>query len=41
MNKIQNSKQYDLEDRTLLFARNVRNFVKDLKKSVANIEDGK
>jgi len=41
MNKIQNSKQYDLEDRTLLFARNVRNFVKKLKKSIANIEDGK
>jgi four helix bundle protein len=39
MNK--NSKQYDLEDRTLEFARNVRFFVKKLPKTIANIEDGK
>ena len=39
--KIQNSKQYDLEDRTLAFAKKVRAFVKKLPKTIANIEDGK
>jgi len=33
MNKKQNSKQYDLEDRTFEFARRVRAFVKKLKKA--------
>jgi four helix bundle protein len=32
-------KQYDLEQRTLAFAKNVREFVKKLPKTVANIED--
>ena len=41
MSKYQNSKQYDLEDRTLVFAQRVRDFVKKLQKTVANIEDGK
>mgnify|MGYP001442228220 CR=1 FL=1 len=41
MTKIINSKQYDLEDRTLEFARRVRAFVKKLRKTIANIEDGK
>jgi len=41
MTEIQNSKQYDLEDRTLAFARDVRTFVKGLKRTIANIEDGK
>ena len=41
MTKGSNSKQYDLEDRTLTFARNVRAFVKILPKSLSNIEDGK
>ncbi|NIM10384.1 MAG: four helix bundle protein [Candidatus Aminicenantes bacterium] len=41
MTKIKNSKQYDLEDRTLEFAKNVRAFVKKLPRTVANIEDGK
>lgn len=41
MSKYQNSKQYDLEDRTLVFAQRVRGFVKKLPKTVANIEDGK
>lgn len=36
-----NSKQYDLEDRTLEFAKRVRAFVKNLPKTIANIEDGK
>ncbi len=41
MTKIQNSKTYDLEDRRLGFARNVRAFVKQLPKTPINIEDGK
>ena len=39
--KTRNSKRYDLEDRTLAFARRVRTFVGQLHKTVANIEDGK
>jgi four helix bundle protein len=41
MNEIRNSKRYDLEDRTLNFAREVRDFVRQLNKNLANIEDGK
>ncbi|MBL7153563.1 MAG: four helix bundle protein [Phycisphaerae bacterium] len=41
MTKIENSKQYDLEDRTLAFAKNVRAFVNKLPKTTANIEDGR
>jgi len=41
MTKNQNSKQYDLEDRTIKFAKNVRSFVKKLRKTIGNIEDGK
>jgi len=41
MTEIQNSKPYDLEDRTFEFAKAVRAFVKKLKKSIANLEDGK
>ena len=41
MTKTQNTKQYDLEDRTLEFARRVRGFVKRLNRTLANIEDGK
>ena len=41
MTKKQNSKPYDLEDRTFEFAKRVRGFVKKLPKSIANIEDGK
>jgi four helix bundle protein len=37
----QNSKIYDLEDRTLKFAKNVRVLLKKLSKITANIEDGK
>ncbi|MCD4826057.1 MAG: four helix bundle protein [Phycisphaerae bacterium] len=36
-----NSKLYDLEDRTLAFAKQVRTFMKLLPRSIANIEDGK
>jgi len=39
--EIQNSKQYDLEERTFEFAKNVRNFVQKLPKTISNIEDGK
>jgi hypothetical protein len=37
----ENSKQYDLEERTLKFAKRVRSFVKKLKKTITNTEDGK
>ncbi|KKW17012.1 MAG: hypothetical protein UY56_C0005G0037 [Parcubacteria group bacterium GW2011_GWA1_50_14] len=37
----ENSKQYDLEKRTLDFAKNVRAFVRQLPKTIQNIEDGK
>ncbi|MCK5306351.1 MAG: four helix bundle protein [Candidatus Omnitrophica bacterium] len=39
MSETQNSKVYDLEDRTLKFARQIREFVKKLPKNIANIED--
>jgi len=41
MTKAQNSKRYDLEDRTLRFAQSVRAFVKKLPKTLANIEDSR
>ena len=41
MTEIQNSKPYDLEERTFQFAKAVRLFVKTLAKTIANIEDGK
>jgi len=34
-------KQFDLEDRTYIFAREVREFVRLISKTVGNIEDGK
>lgn len=39
--KQENSKQYDLEERTLKFAKAVRIFVKTLPKNIGNIEDTK
>lgn len=36
-----NPKQYDLEERTLKFARNVRSFIKFLPKNISNFEDSK
>lgn len=36
----QNSKIYDLEERTFVFAKDCRVFVKKLPKSLSNIEDG-
>jgi len=41
MTEIQNTKHYDLEDRTLKFAKQVREFVKKLPKTLANVEYGK
>jgi four helix bundle protein len=41
MIKTQNSRQYDLEDRTFVFARDVRVFVSKLPKTLSNLEDGK
>jgi four helix bundle protein len=41
MTKTQNPKQYDLEDRTLDFAKEVRQFIKKIPKTISNIEDGK
>ena len=41
MTKIRNSKHYDLEDRTLAFAKKTRAFVKKLNRSIANIEDSR
>jgi hypothetical protein len=41
MSKTQNSKPYDLRDRTLKFAKMVRNYVKNLPKTLSNIEEAK
>lgn len=41
MTKYQIPKQYDLEERTFIFAQRVRKFVKQLARTIANIEDGK
>jgi len=41
MTKKKNSKLYDLEDRTFAFAKRVRGFVKELPKTLSNIEDGR
>ena len=41
MTKIQNSKQYDLEERTYYFARSCRDFVKKLPKCINNFEYSK
>jgi len=38
MEAIQNQKKYDLEDRTLEFAKNTRMFINSLPKSIPNIE---
>ncbi len=41
MTEKQNPKRFDLEDRTLAFARRGRSLVRKLVKSPANLEDGK
>ena len=37
----ENSKKYDLEERTLLFAKRIRLFLKKVPKSISNFEDSK
>ena len=39
--EIQKKRPYDLEARTLAFAKTTRAFVKELPRSIANTEDGK
>jgi len=41
MNNAKNPKQYDLEERTFQFAKDVRLFIKKLPKTLTIIEDGK
>jgi len=41
MTQIQNSKQYDLEERTFKFAKSVAIFVSQLPKNISNLEYGK
>ena len=41
MTEAQNPKQYDLEARTLAFAKDVRRFVKGLGWTASNMEDGR
>ena len=41
MSKIQNTKQYNLEERTLKFAKEVIAFVKEMPRSMANAEIAK
>ncbi|MDP3888549.1 MAG: four helix bundle protein [bacterium] len=40
MIQIQNLKKYDLEERTFIFAKRCRDFVKKLPKTLGNLEDG-
>lgn len=40
MTEIQNAKKYDLEERTLEFAKRCRQFVKKLPRTLENLEDG-
>ena len=41
MNKDENPKRFDLEDRTFAFAKRVREFVKTLSKTTGNVEDAR
>lgn len=41
MSKKENTKQYDLEDRTYLFAKEVRDLVRKILKDIPNTEDSK
>ena len=41
MTEIKSTKQYDLEKRTLNFAKEVRVFIKNIPKIIANFEDAK
>ncbi len=41
MSKIQNSRIYDLRQRTLRFAKDVRGYVKQLPRTLSNLEDAR
>ena len=41
MQNLQKPKRYDLEERTLQFAKNIRTFVQNLPKTISNLEDSK
>ena len=41
MTKVRNSKQFDLEDRTFQFAKNVALFVRELPQNLSNLRYGK
>lgn len=41
MTEINTARQYDLEERTFDFAKNIRKFLKTLPRTVGNSEDGK
>jgi four helix bundle protein len=41
MTEIKSTKRYDLEDRTSEFAKRVRAFIKQLPRTIGNIEDAK
>src|SRR5438128_1135581 len=41
MGNEENNKPYDLEERALLFAQEIRRFLKTIPRSIANIEDGR
>ena len=41
IDNVQNSKQYDLEERTFQFSKKVAFFIKKLPKSISNIEYGR
>jgi four helix bundle protein len=41
MTEFQNTKQYDLEERTLKFAKRINVYVNNLPKIISNIENGK
>jgi len=41
MDEIRKSKQYDLEERIFCFAKETREFIKDLPNNLSNLEDAK
>ena len=41
MSEDQDGKRFDLEDRTFAFAKRVRHFVKQLNKTIGNVEDAR
>jgi len=41
MNEDESPKRFDLEERTFAFAKRVREFVKELSKTIGNVEDSR